>query len=758
MKKFIIALLIFVPQSLNAQWEILNEGFKGQINSIDFVNDNVGWIAGRSGTLVKTTDGGENWINITINESWNISTIDFVDESIGWLIRGAYVDPNWTTYILKSSNGGDTWYQQFASTEFAFNSIYIVDANNVYAVGGNKIYKTTNGGTNWINISPNLPDRNYNSLWFLDSQTGVVVGSYYDGTIDRGIILRTTNAGTSWDVTIVNEFNFIYDLQFLDDTHGYFRANHDTTNYICKTVDMLASWTITSQYPYSITSYQYIDNNNAYAIMGDSIASANIMKSTDGGNSWLKIQSIHFWSNKVYFTVDRVGFILCNIGIGRGGGGGVLYSCTDGTNWIIDKFYYAFLNNVNFINKNKGFIFCGYNPGLHSQDVGHIFSTLDGGESWNCNFSTDEIGSSSYFLNDFVGYSLFSFNIYKTTNSGYEWNIFFSNNPDSMGYWFWGNDIYFANEATGFIIGRYEDSLIHGAGVIITTDAGVTWNLGWQYPDSNDIWHNLYSITSKGTACWVVGESGFMVRYTPQTGWVKQTSVTDLPLNKIFFTDDNHGWIAGGYQNDDGFQTVLLKTTDAGANWYVVPNIHYLFKDISFIDNNLGWAIGYDSSGIGGILETIDGGITWFIDTGNLPAKLNALHIKDNYGWAVGENGLILRTTNAGAVWVEDESDNSLPTEFVLEQNYPNPFNPSTKIKYQIPNQVRNDNLRVTLKVYDVLGREVAALVDAEKPAGNYEVEFNVAHESICAIASGIYFYRLTAGSYTATKKMLLLK
>ncbi|MCK7518766.1 MAG: hypothetical protein MZV64_14090 [Ignavibacteriales bacterium] len=66
------------------------------------------------------------------------------------------------------------------------------------------------------------------------------------------------------------------------------------------------------------------------------------------------------------------------------------------------------------------------------------------------------------------------------------------------------------------------------------------------------------------------------------------------------------------------------------------------------------------------------------IDTGNLPAKLNALHIKDNYGWAVGENGLILRTTDAGAVWVEDENDNSLPTEFVLEQNYPNPFNPST--------------------------------------------------------------------------------
>ncbi|MCK7518770.1 MAG: hypothetical protein MZV64_14110 [Ignavibacteriales bacterium] len=70
---------------------------------------------------------------------------------------------------------------------------------------------------------------------------------------------------------------------------------------------------------------------------------------------------------------------------------------------------------------------------------------------------------------------------------------------------------------------------------------------------------------------------------------------------------------------------------------------------------------------------------------GNLPAKLNALHIKDNYGWVVGDNGLILRTTDAGAVWVEDENDDILPTEFVLEQNYPNPFNPSTTISWQSP-------------------------------------------------------------------------
>jgi hypothetical protein len=89
-----------------------------------------------------------------------------------------------------------------------------------------------------------------------------------------------------------------------------------------------------------------------------------------------------------------------------------------------------------------------------------------------------------------------------------------------------------------------------------------------------------------------------------------------------------------------------------------------------------------------------------------------------------------------------------MPLSFNLSQNYPNPFNPSTKIKYQIP-----ELSFVTLKVYDVLGNEVAALVNEEKPVGSYELEFNAT-----SLPSGIYFYRLQAGSFVETKKMVLLK
>ena len=89
-----------------------------------------------------------------------------------------------------------------------------------------------------------------------------------------------------------------------------------------------------------------------------------------------------------------------------------------------------------------------------------------------------------------------------------------------------------------------------------------------------------------------------------------------------------------------------------------------------------------------------------------------------------------------------------VPTEFMLYQNYPNPFNPSTTINYSIPEIVF-----VSISVYDVLGNEIATLVNEEKPAGSYEINFNATN-----LSSGIYFQRLQAGSFVDTKKMMLMK
>jgi thiol-disulfide isomerase/thioredoxin len=117
-----------------------------------------------------------------------------------------------------------------------------------------------------------------------------------------------------------------------------------------------------------------------------------------------------------------------------------------------------------------------------------------------------------------------------------------------------------------------------------------------------------------------------------------------------------------------------------------------------------------------------------------------------------------------GVTGVNEE--NNIPIKFGLEQNYPNPFNPTTTIKYSIPFVVRNvvskksvnnrlveSNYNTTLKVYDILGKEVATLVNKEQVTGNYEVEFDASK-----LSSGIYYYTLIAGNFSTTKKLVLMK
>ena len=126
-----------------------------------------------------------------------------------------------------------------------------------------------------------------------------------------------------------------------------------------------------------------------------------------------------------------------------------------------------------------------------------------------------------------------------------------------------------------------------------------------------------------------------------------------------------------------------------------------------------------------------------------------------NYYWKV-------RTINDGGIgpWsdvfkfkiviTDVENEQQLPTEFILNQNYPNPFNPSTIISYELPNASK-----VIIKVYDIIGNEVATLVNEEKPAGVYNVKFRTRSSEL---SSGIYFYKLTAGDFIQTKKMILMK
>jgi hypothetical protein len=125
---------------------------------------------------------------------------------------------------------------------------------------------------------------------------------------------------------------------------------------------------------------------------------------------------------------------------------------------------------------------------------------------------------------------------------------------------------------------------------------------------------------------------------------------------------------------------------------------------------------------------------------------------------AVTTNGFVFAGTSTGGVFRSIQSTTSvgavggeLPQSFALFQNYPNPFNPATSIQYSVP--PAEGGQYVSLKVYDVLGREVARLLNDVKAPGTYTVTWDASGE-----ASGVYFYRVTATSFVETKKMLLLR
>ena len=141
----------------------------------------------------------------------------------------------------------------------------------------------------------------------------------------------------------------------------------------------------------------------------------------------------------------------------------------------------------------------------------------------------------------------------------------------------------------------------------------------------------------------------------------------------------------------------------------------------------------------------------------NLSANLTWLTMSPFWGIYDADNSTLWETGEFEDYPTSVESVSDLPTKYELSQNYPNPFNPSTKIKFTIPSAGTQHGVPVQLKVYDILGNEVATLVDEEKNPGVYEVEFSTS-SGVSNLSSGIYIYRIESLDFVNTKKMILLK
>ncbi len=362
-------------------------------------------------------------------------------------------------------------------------------------------------------------------------------------------------------------------------------------------------------------------------------------------------------------------------------------------------------------------------------------------------------------VNGFAGTGLLagSKKIMKTTDAGYNWT-------DVLQTDYVINNLYFYNHNIGFAV--CENGKIYK-----TLDSGINWIL-LPFSDSNYVYNIFFLDENIGWAC--LGSDKIIKTIDGGNNWTASTTPNAIANQDVEFINDSIGYAVGLY-------AYIFKSTNGGTTWEQLPMIFSMF-DIDFVDENLGFLICGEW-----ILKTTDGGNSWITVNSSSGAQLNSIATFSNkFVWAVGTDK-IYYSSNSGSDWVAqsytpysylqkvscidsvnvwilgdkklyrttsggvldiNEIGTRVIGNFELSQNYPNPFNPSTKISYQIPKAGN-----VEIKVFDVLGREVATLVDEYKNAFSYDVEFNTN-----SLPSGIYFYQLKAGKYLETRKMVLIK
>jgi photosystem II stability/assembly factor-like uncharacterized protein len=722
----IALVLLLSPLKSSGQdfWQWQNPLPQGNtLRAVHAITANVIYTVGDAGAILKTTNGGSKWVVQSSGTTTRLNGAWFFDAA-----KGIVVGDSGT--MLRTTDGGLAWSPLTSGCTNPLYAVTFVGSDTGTAVGyPGIILRTTDGGRTWAEQLGGAASF-FLAVSFVDANKGIIVGS-------SGTILRTTNGGASWSRRLSGTTNRLHGVSFNDPTNGIAVGHLGT---ILRTTDGGASWSPqqsgTLNHLYGV---RFIDPQTGVAVGDGGI----VLRTGDGGVIWV-LQSLGAasWFSSVSFTSFLLGTAVGPYGtISRTTDGGITWSAqTPGPR----SSYFAVSFN-------------GASTGVIAGESGALLRTDNGGSTWvpqNTGSSEDLQGIALPNQNLAIAVSN-SGNVFRSTDFGVTW----TKNKRATTL----SGIAFVTPSLGFAVGRNiiqvggldEDRTI----ILRTTNAGSSWTTYsagiWRY------WLHAVTVLSSEIAV-AVGDSGSILRtndhgqsWFPLAGkWPLEDMrpgllpMTNLHLRAVSFADTSRGLVVG----DSG---LVLRTTNGGYAWSTMPRItpQKLFA-VRML--NAANAIAVGDSGV--FLRSVDGGLNWMQEVSGTSSALYAIASTNaDRTTIVGEGGTVFGQIQGAVTAIEqDRSFQSLPDQMVLGQNYPNPFNPRTTISFQITSSDGFEGSAtslVTLKILDLLGREVATLVDERMEAGFHTAVWNAS-----GFATGVYFYRLRSGNNVLTRKLLLLK
>ncbi|HEY9167515.1 MAG TPA: T9SS type A sorting domain-containing protein [Candidatus Kryptonia bacterium] len=623
--------------------------------------------------------------------------------------------------VYVSTNAGESWTQSNAGLkDLAITALAVNGARLFAAVqttrGGSNVYVSTDEGTSWTPAIDNGLPNDSGVFFAIDcfavAPNGTGGTNLYLGTAGYGIYVSNDN-GANWTPDTVGLLNpYVHEI-LVNDTSLYAGTNAG----VCGSTINGTSWKWLAPadiYYIDVASIVICDSSLFVSGSTAGVDGHGIFRSTDNGTSWTHVfaPAILGYIGPMAVT-DTELFAGTTLGV-------VYHSADNGATWSESS-----LPGMNLSVQTMASVGTKLYAGTYG---GGVFVSTDHGTSWtsmsvgmkNSKVNAVAVKDSNIYA------GTMAVGIFRSTDGGNTWiqvNTGLTNYPGLAGL----NVVGLAVNDSSLFAG------VEPGGVFKSTDDGDSWSqVGIQVPGL----FGTFALTAKDTILFAGTLGPGIFRSTDGgTTWnLSNTGLSNTGVSALVASDSN--LFAGTYGGG------VFRSTNDGDNWTGAGLTDHYVAALALNGTWL-YARTYDA----GLFVSTDFGANWTeFDSSSTSESIISLAADRSNLYAGSSVGVIYRPVS-GITYVVPPPAH-LPVEFRLLQNYPNPFNPSTVISYQLPAVSR-----VTLKVFDILGREIATLVDARENAGYHEVRFDGSR-----LSSGVYFYRMTAGNYVSTRKLLLIK